>query len=112
MQGILPLLGWAIMWAIGGYSLDQDWGTGSSYTSWTVPGVHWHIGGAFLLAFGAFVLGVVLMHVYRVVAPAYFRGQVLNRNTVTLVPEDVGTPIGLFGIEPNEDPVPPAPKRR
>ncbi len=37
MQGILPLLGWAIMWAIGGYSLDQDWGTGSSFTSWTGP---------------------------------------------------------------------------
>ena len=60
MQGVLPLLGWAIMWAIGGYSLDQDWGTGSSYTSWTVPGVHWHIGGAFLLAAGALLLGVVL----------------------------------------------------
>jgi amino acid transporter len=102
MRGILPLLGWAIMWAIGGYALDQDWGVGSSYTSWTVPGIHWHIGGAFLLAVGSLVIGVVLMEVYRRVAPPFFRGEVLNRNTMTLVPEDVGTPVGLFGIEPAE----------
>lgn len=106
MRGVLPLLGWAIMWAIGGYSLDQDWGTGSSYTSWTVPGVHWHIGGAFLLAFGALAIGVVLMFVYRVVSPPFFRGEVLNASTPTRVPQDIGTPIGLFGIEPKDDPQP------
>ncbi len=109
MQGILPLLGWAIMWAIGGYSLDQDWGTGSSDTSWTVPGVHWHIGGAFLLAAGSMVLGVVCLYIYRAVNPPFFRGEVLNRNTMTLVPEDVGTPVGLFGVDPagaHEDPAP------
>jgi amino acid transporter len=103
MQGVLPLLGWAIMWAIGGYSLDQDWGPGSSLTSWTVPGVHWHIGGAFLLAAGALVIGVILMDLYRVVAPPFFRGTVLNASTATLVPDDIGTPVGLFGIEPSED---------
>jgi amino acid transporter len=102
MQGILPLLGWAIMWAIGGYSLDQDWGVGSSDTSWTVPGVHWHIGGAFLLAAGSLVLGVVCLYVYRAVNPSFFRGEVLNRNTMTLVPEDLGTPVGLFGVEPKD----------
>jgi len=107
MQGVLPLLGWAIMWAIGGYSLDQDWGTGSSYTSWTVPGIHWHIGGAFLLAAGSLLLGVVLMYVYRAVAPPFFKGEILNRDTMTLVPDDVGTPVGLFGIEPG-DASPPA----
>jgi amino acid transporter len=102
MQGILPLLGWALMWAIGGYSLDQDWGTGSSYTTWTVPGVHWHVGGAFLLAAGSLLLGVILMLIYRAVAPPFFKGEILNRNTMTLVPEDVGTPVGLFGIDPDE----------
>src|SRR5579862_7164478 len=95
MRGVIPLAGWAIMWAIGGYSLDEDWGTGSSYTSWTVPGVHWHIGGAFLLAVGALVLGVILMFVYRAIAPPFFRGEVLNASTVTRVPEDLGTPVGL-----------------
>jgi len=103
MQGILPLLGWAIMWAIGGYSLDQDWGTGSSLTSWRVPGVHWEIGGAFLLAAGSILIGIVLMFAYRSVAPSFFRGEVLNRATMTLVPEDVGAPVGLFGIDPDEE---------
>ena len=103
MQGILPLVGWAIMWAIGGYSLDQDWGTGSSYTSWRVPGVHWEIGGAFLLAAGSILIGIVLMLIYRSVAPPFFRGEVLNRSTMTLVPEDVGAPVGLFGIDPDEE---------
>jgi amino acid transporter len=104
MQGILPLLGWALMWAIGGYSLDQDWGTGSSDTSWRVPLIHWDIGGAFLLAFGSIVVGFVLMLVYKAVAPPFFRGEVLNRDTLTLVPDDVGAPIGLFGIDPDEEP--------
>jgi amino acid transporter len=104
MRGILPLLGWALMWAIGGYSLVQDWGTGSSFTSWRVPGVHWEIGGAFLLAVGSILLGFVLMLVYRAISPPFFRGEVLNRDTLTLVPDDVGTPVGLFGIDPNDDP--------
>jgi len=68
-----------------------------------VPGVHWHIGGTFLLAAGSLVLGFVLMFIYRAMAPPFFRGDVLNASTATLVPEDVGTPIGLFGIEPEGD---------
>jgi amino acid transporter len=102
VQGLLPLLGWAIMWSIGGYSLVQDWQPSSSYTSWHVPGLGWDIGGAFLLAAGSLVLGIVLMYVYRAVAPPFFRGEVLNASTTTLVPEDIGTPIGLFGVEPDE----------
>jgi len=108
MRGILPFLGWAIMWSIGGYSLDQDWGPGSSFTSWRIPGIHWHIGGAFVLAFGAFLIGVVLMFVFQGFRPAFFRGEVLNTDTMTLVPEDLGTPVGLFGIEPSDEEVPAA----
>ena len=89
MRGVLPLVGWAIMWAIGGYSLAQDWGPGSSYTSWTVPGVHWHVGGVFLIEVAALVLGVVLMVVYSRLRPPFFRGEVLNASTPTLVPESV-----------------------
>jgi hypothetical protein len=101
--GILPPLGWAIMWAIGGYSLDQDWGTGSGLTSWRVPGVHWEIGGAFVLAAGSILIGIVLMVIYRAVTPPFFRGEVLIWDTMTLVPEDVGGPVGLFGIDPDEE---------
>ncbi len=101
VQGVLPLLGWAIMWSIGGYSLVQDWNPANGYTSWEVPGAHWRIGGTFLLAAGSLVLGFVLMFIYRAFAPPFFRGEVLNAGTATLVPEDLGTPIGLFGIEPD-----------
>ena len=96
MRGVLPFLGWAIMWAIGAYSLVQNWSPGNSYTSWTVPGVHWHVGGVFLLDIGALVIGIVLMVVYAGLRPPYFRGEVLNVDTPTLVPEDVyATDTGL-----------------
>jgi hypothetical protein len=65
--------------------------------------VHWEIGGAFLLAAGSILIGIVLMFAYRSVAPSFFRGEVLNRATMTLVPEDVGAPVGLFGIDPDEE---------
>jgi len=43
----------------------------------------------------------VLFFIWWAVRPAFFRGEVLNRDTPTLVPEDIGTPVGLFGIEPD-----------
>jgi hypothetical protein len=50
---------------------------------------------------GASLIGVILFFIYRATAPAYFRGEVLNRDTPTRVPEELGTPVGLFGIEPD-----------
>jgi hypothetical protein len=106
MRGILPLLGWAIMWAIGGYSFVLDWGPGSSDTHWRVPGVHWVIGGAFVLALGSVLVGIILYFTYKAIAPAYFRGEVLNRDTTTTIPEDLGEAVGLFGIEEQPAPAP------
>ncbi|HTW07856.1 MAG TPA: APC family permease [Acidimicrobiales bacterium] len=103
MRGILPLLGWAIMWSIGGYSLVYDWSPANSYSSWRAPLVHWQMGGSFVLAAGSLLIGVVLMFVYRPFAPAFFKGITLNAGTETLVPEDVGAPVGLFGIEPETE---------
>ena len=40
------------------------------------------------------------MYVSMALRPAFFRGEVLNRDTPTRVPEDIGVPVGLFGIEP------------
>jgi amino acid transporter len=105
MRGILPLLGWAIMWSIGGYSLVQDWSPANGNTSWRVPVLHWHIGGIFLLAAGSLVIGTVLMLVYEAVSPPFFRGEVLNASTGTLVPEDLGAPVGLFGVDDESPPV-------
>jgi hypothetical protein len=64
---------------------------------------HWQIGGVFILDAGVLILGIVLMYTYKAIRPAYFRGEVLNRDTPTRVPEDIGTPVGLFGIDPFED---------
>ena len=46
------------------------------------------------------ILGIVLMYVWMAFRPAFFRGEILNRDTPTRVPQDIGTPVGLFGIEP------------
>ncbi len=103
LRGILPLAGWAMLWFAMGWAFWYYWQPVNSYTSWTMPVTHWHMGGVFVLDFGAVLLGIVLMFTYQAVRPAYFRGEVLNRDTPTRVPQDLGTPVGLFGIEPRED---------
>ena len=87
MQGILPALGWLIMWAAGIYSLQSDWVATNSLTYWTVPGLHWEIGGIFLIAVGAALVGVLGFIFMRVTAPAFFKKQTLTRGTPTLVPD-------------------------
>jgi len=88
MRGILPLLGGLIMYAAGIYSLQSDWVATNSLTYWTVPGLHWQIGGIFIIAFLAAVAGVVGFIYMRVTAPPFFRKQTLTRTTPTLVPDD------------------------
>ncbi len=87
MKGILPLLGALIMWAAGIYALQSDWVASNSYTSWTIPGLHWHIGGIFLIALAAALVGLAGFIYMRVTAPAFFRKQTLTRSTPTLVPD-------------------------
>ena len=88
MQGILPLLGGLIMYAAGIYSLQSDWVASNSLTSWTVPGLRWHIGGIFLIALAAAIVGVLGFIFMRVTAPAFFKKQTLTRGTPTLVPDE------------------------
>ena len=87
MQGILPFLGGLIMYAAGIYSLQSDWVATNSLTFWTVPGLQWQIGGIFLIAAGAALVGVLGFIFMRVTAPAFFKKQTLTRGTPTLVPE-------------------------
>jgi hypothetical protein len=49
MRGILPSLGGLILFFLGAWSvwLDYDVATANDYTMWTVPIIHWQIGGAF-----------------------------------------------------------------
>jgi amino acid transporter len=103
MRGILPFLGFVMLWFAMGWAFWYYWKPVNSYTSWTIPGLDWQIGGVFVLDFGAVLLGIVLMVIYERMRPAFFRGEVLNRDTPTRVPQDLGTPVGLFGIEPNPE---------
>ena len=103
MRGILPLAGWLMLWFAMGWAFWYYWNPVNSYTSWNMPITHWQIGGVFVLDAGAVLLGIVLMVVYAQLRPAFFRGEVLNRDTPTRVPADLGVPVGLFGIEPFDD---------
>jgi len=89
MQGIIPVLGGLILWFLGGWSvwLDYDVATANDYTMWTVPGIHWQIGGAFVIAVVAGLIGVACYFYCKIRQPAYFRGETLTRSTETLVPD-------------------------
>jgi amino acid transporter len=90
MQGILPLLGGLILWFLGGWSLweDYDVKTGNSYTTFTVPGLHWEIGGVFVVVFVATLIGVIFWAYLRIAQPPFFRRQTLTRSTPTMVPDE------------------------
>jgi len=88
MRGILPLLGGLIMYAAGIYALQSDWVASNSYTSWTIPGLRWHIGGIFLIALAAALVGLLGFIYMRVTAPAFFKKLTLTRATPTLVPDE------------------------
>jgi amino acid transporter len=85
MRGILPCLGGLIMYAAGFYSLQSDWVASNSYTTWTVPALHWQIGGIFIIAALAAVAGVIGFAFMRITAPAFFRKETLTRASPVLV---------------------------
>jgi amino acid transporter len=90
MQGILPALGGLILFFLGGWSLwlDYDVATQNDFTMWTVPGIHWQVGGAFVIAAGAAIAGLLAFAYCRFVLPAFFRKETLTRATPTLVPDE------------------------
>jgi amino acid transporter len=106
MKGILPALGGVMLWFAMGWSLWQDWNYNNvqaqSFTSWSLPfPPHSQVGGVFLIAVAAAVVGLVAMLLMRFASPTFFRGETLNRSTPTLVPED-GTPLGTPEVPTTE----------
>lgn len=90
MQGLLPGLGGVMLWGALGWSLYYYWKPANSYTSWKMPfAPHWHMGGVFVIDIVSLVLGIVFMLLRRVTFPPFFRGDTLNMETGTLVPEDM-----------------------
>jgi amino acid transporter len=89
MRGILPGLGGLILYFAGGWSLWQDYdvATGNSYTMFTVPGLHWELGGVFVIAVLSALGGVIWFVYLRIAQPAFFRKETLTRSTPTLVPD-------------------------
>jgi len=90
MQGILPATGGLILFFLGGWSvwLDYDVATQNDYTMWTVPFIHWQIGGAFVIAVVAALVGVAAYLYCRFANPSFFKKETLTRATPTLVPDE------------------------
>ncbi len=82
MLFLLPLLGGLMLTGIFVQSAVDMWAPDYGYT--TLFG----IGGTFVMGIGALLVGVVLMIIWNLIAPAYFRGETLHRDTPVLVPED------------------------
>lgn len=92
-RGVLPASGGLMLLFAMSWSLVQDWNadnaTQASFTSWHLPfPPHSQVGGVWLLGVGTLVVGVVWMVWLDRRMPAFFRGEVLNRWTETLIPED------------------------
>jgi hypothetical protein len=54
---------------------------------WTVPWLHWQVGGAFVVAVIAALVGVAAYLYCRIRNPAFFKKETLTRSTETLVPD-------------------------
>jgi hypothetical protein len=87
--GILPVAGGLMLYFLGGWSLwlDYDVATENDYTMWTIPGLHWQVGGAFVIAVIAVLAGLACYAYCRLTRPAFFKKQTLTRATPTLTPD-------------------------
>jgi hypothetical protein len=85
----VPVTGGLILFFLGGHSvwLDYDAATQNDYTMWTVPWILWQVGGAFVIAVLAALIGLAVFLYCRFAGPAFVKGQTLTRATPTLVPE-------------------------
>ncbi len=91
MRGIVPAFGGVVLFFILGWSFWYYWSASrsGSYTSFTLPfPPHEQVSGVFVIDVLTIVVGIILMFVYKAIAPAFFRGETLNRDSATLVTED------------------------
>ncbi len=89
MQGILPVAGGLMLFFLGGWSLwlDYDVATANDFTMWTVPIIHWQIGGAFVIFIVSALVGLACYLYCRIANPSFFKKETLTRATQTLVPD-------------------------
>ena len=82
---IMPLLGGLMLLGAFVLTLRDNANPENSATQINLFG--WETGGVFVISVGALLLGVVLMVLSRLRSPAFFAGEVLNRDTVIQVYE-------------------------
>ena len=82
-------LGGLILYFLGGYSLWQDYDVNTEKQLHHVDraGLHWEIGGVFVIVFVSALIGVILFVALRISMPPFFKRQTLTRSTPTLVPD-------------------------
>jgi amino acid transporter len=104
MRGVIPLLGGLILAAVFVYGLIQyakpDWLTDDDGNNVTIFGY----GAVAVVGVGALALGVVMMFVWRITAPAYFQGLTLPRRSssdLVLLPAQGVEP--MFGLPDSGD---------
>lgn len=75
MKGLFPFLGGLML--LGAFVIASVQYAQPTYGSTAIGGV----GGVFIIGIGTLLLGVALMFVWNIIAPAFFRGEVLPKRT-------------------------------
>ena len=75
MKGLFPFLGGLML--LGAFVIASVQYAQPTYGSTAIGGV----GGVFIIGIGTLLLGVALMFVWNIIAPAFFRGEVLRKRT-------------------------------
>ena len=104
MRGVVPLMGGVILLVVFTYGLAQyakpDWLTDEDGNNVTIFG----FGAVAVVGIGALVLGVVLMAVWWLASPDFFRGRTLSRRSsadLVLTPATAVEP--MFGLPDSGD---------
>jgi amino acid transporter len=107
MRGIVPLLGGLVLLVVFVYGLIQyakaDWLTDDDGNNVTIFG----FGAVAVVGIGALVLGVILMVIWRMTAPGYFRGLTLPRRSADRLLEPATASTARFGPPEGEAAVDP-----
>ena len=77
-KGLLPVLGGIILFALFLYAAKTYYAADYGATSF------FGIGGVFVLGIGSILLGIVLMIIWNIVAPAYFTGRTMESDVVVV----------------------------
>jgi amino acid transporter len=103
MRGIAPLLGGVVLLVVFIYGLIQyakpDWLIDDAGNSVTIFG----FGAVAVVGIGALVLGVILMAVWRVMSPNFFKGLTLPRRSHELLLEPATAATPHFGLPDSGD---------